>query len=551
MSTERQQYSTANQKDAINAYAAEHDIEIVASYEDAGKSGLTLSGRPALRKLIADAVAGQNAFDTILVYDVSRWGRFQDADQSAYLEYLCRLAGVRVEYCAEPFANDGSPFSSICKVVKRALAAEYSRELSHKVYAGKRRLVALGFHQGGSAGFGLRRCLVDPSGLRKCLLERGEYKSVATDRVILVPGPPEEIAIVRRIYRDYTHRDMGVRTIAAALNREGIKSHTGRPWSRAAVRRILTAEKSVGDSVWGRESFKLKTHHRYNPPDAWVRFDRAFQGIVSRGLFKKARKKFNRPSKPTDEETLVKLREILDKHGEITTRLIEEDGVLDVKHIQYRFGSLISAYACAGYQPSREFAFLAWRRAARLLRAATAEALEKGVIARGGTIKRIYRDCRFVINGELVVSVTVAKLRQTHIGNPRWRTKLGGAGYDLTIALITDDRHELAGYYLLPVSKFRDGLVLTPQNALDVDAFRYNDLERILQICGRCELTSEKVSPSRYACFAHEPTGRASTTPRTARMQGRTPRTLIGNSLTERFVEAITSLRELVARWHQ
>jgi DNA invertase Pin-like site-specific DNA recombinase len=45
--------------------------------------------------LVADVVAGQDVFDTILVYDVSRWGRFQDADESAHLEFLCRSAGVR------------------------------------------------------------------------------------------------------------------------------------------------------------------------------------------------------------------------------------------------------------------------------------------------------------------------------------------------------------------------------------------------------------------------------------------------------------------------
>lgn len=67
MSTDYQQYSTANQKAAIAAYAASHGIEIVVTYEDAGKSGLTFSGRPALRQLISDVAAGQQVFGTILV----------------------------------------------------------------------------------------------------------------------------------------------------------------------------------------------------------------------------------------------------------------------------------------------------------------------------------------------------------------------------------------------------------------------------------------------------------------------------------------------------
>jgi len=62
----------------------------------------------------------------ILVYDVSRWGRFQDADESAYYEYRCRRAGIQVVYCAEQFENDGSPVSTIVKGVKRAMAGEYT-----------------------------------------------------------------------------------------------------------------------------------------------------------------------------------------------------------------------------------------------------------------------------------------------------------------------------------------------------------------------------------------------------------------------------------------
>jgi hypothetical protein len=72
---------------------------------------------------------------------VSRWGRFQDADESAYYEYICKRAGIAIQYCAEQFENDGSPVSTIVKGVKRAMAGEYSRELSAKVFAGQCRLI--------------------------------------------------------------------------------------------------------------------------------------------------------------------------------------------------------------------------------------------------------------------------------------------------------------------------------------------------------------------------------------------------------------------------
>ncbi len=83
------------------------------------------------------------------------------------------------------------------------MAGEYSRELSSKVFQGACRLIQLGFKQGGTAGFGLRRMLVDHTGQQKGLLKMGEHKSIQTDRVILVPGPDEEIATVRWMYEAF------------------------------------------------------------------------------------------------------------------------------------------------------------------------------------------------------------------------------------------------------------------------------------------------------------------------------------------------------------
>src|SRR5688572_24019276 len=109
MSTEHQQYSTENQGDVIRAYAAARGYEIVRTYADEGKSGLRIEGRESLQRLLADVQAGRADFEAILVYDVSRWGRFQDSDESAYYEHTCKRAGLRIEYCAEQFENDGSP----------------------------------------------------------------------------------------------------------------------------------------------------------------------------------------------------------------------------------------------------------------------------------------------------------------------------------------------------------------------------------------------------------------------------------------------------------
>lgn len=173
MSTEHQQYSTENQSQAILEYARAHGMEIVETYADHGKSGLNLAERQGLQRLLQDVQRGSPGFEALLVYDVSRWGRFQDADESAYYEYVLKQAGIKIHYCAEQFQNDGTMSSALIKTLKRTMAGEYSRELSVKVFAGQCRLIELGFRQGGPAGFGLRRHLVDQARNFKQILEDG------------------------------------------------------------------------------------------------------------------------------------------------------------------------------------------------------------------------------------------------------------------------------------------------------------------------------------------------------------------------------------------
>src|SRR5258708_17975107 len=152
MSTEHQQYSLENQSTAIRKYAEAHGIAVVQTYSDASKTGLILKRRTGLQQLLKDVVSGTSAFRVILVYDVSRWGRFQDTDESAHYEFLCKSAGVPVHYCAETFANDGTLPSLIMKALKRTMAVESSPQMGGKNLSGLKRLATLGVKQGGRPG---------------------------------------------------------------------------------------------------------------------------------------------------------------------------------------------------------------------------------------------------------------------------------------------------------------------------------------------------------------------------------------------------------------
>ena len=69
------------------------DSRSFETYSDQARSGIDLAHRPGLRQLLQDIVAAKAAYQAILVFDVSRWGRFQDADESAYLRVLLQTRG--------------------------------------------------------------------------------------------------------------------------------------------------------------------------------------------------------------------------------------------------------------------------------------------------------------------------------------------------------------------------------------------------------------------------------------------------------------------------
>ena len=126
MSTDHQRYSIAHQEVALAAYAAANNLNILRSYVDSGRSGLGIKNRPALNRLLDDVQRACCPFGVLLIYDISRWGRFQDTDEGAYYEQLCQRNNVRVVYCQEPFVNDGGSLGMLVKSIKRLMAAEYS-----------------------------------------------------------------------------------------------------------------------------------------------------------------------------------------------------------------------------------------------------------------------------------------------------------------------------------------------------------------------------------------------------------------------------------------
>lgn len=493
MSTDHQRYSTENQADAIRHYAQSRGFAIVRTYADEGKSGLNIGGRDALKQLIDDVTAGQCGFEAILVYDVSRWGRFQDADESAYYEYICRRAGIAVHYCAEQFENDGSPISTIVKGVKRAMAGEYSRELSTKVFAGQCRLIELGFRQGGPAGFGLRRTLVDQSGAIRATLARGEQKSLQTDRVVLTPGPDEEIGIVRDIYRMFVLDRRTEREIADALNARALLTDLGRPWTRGSVHQVLINEKYIGNNVWNRVSFKLKKMRVRNEPTMWIRADQVFAAIVEPSLFEAAQTIIReRAFRMSDAEMLESLSQLFQQQGMLSGLIIDEaEGMPSSSSFRCRFGSLLRAYGLVGYRPSRDYRYIEINRALRRMHPSVVGEIIHGLRAAGGLVDGGTQDDLLQINGEFTLSVVIVRCRRLPSGALRWRLRFDtGLEPDITVAVRMDAANQQPfDFYLFPrIDQASAAIRLAEENGLSLDAYRFDTLDPLYGLAARAAI---------------------------------------------------------------
>lgn len=490
MSTEHQQYSTENQADAIREYAQKRGFRIVKTYADEGRSGLRIEGRCALQQMIDDAKNGNAEFQAILVYDISRWGRFQDSDESAYYEYICKRAGIQVYYCAEQFENDGSPTSTIIKSVKRAMAGEYSRELSSKVFQGQCRLIELGYRQGGPAGFGLRRMLVDIHGKPKSVLKRNEQKSLQTDRVILTPGPDEEVSIVRHMYQMFIRYGKCEREIAEYLNGQGIKTDIDRQWTPLSVRQVLTNEKYIGNNVYNRKSFKLKKKRVINPPEIWVRKDGAYEAIIDPESFYTVKGIIQERSRRwSDEELIQMLVQLVKKHSDVSAHMIDQaEGMPSSATYRSRFGSLLQAYRLAGYIPNRDFSYVEINRRLRALHPTLIDDTVQRLEAIGASIGLDNGNSQLVVNGEYTAALVLSRCLQTTTGSLHWAIRFGNKRLpDITIMVrMNPANDEPSDFYLLPLLDIRTPLLrLAQYNAAYVDTYRFDSLDGFAQLALR------------------------------------------------------------------
>ena len=424
MSTEHQKYSLDNQAAAIQRYAEQNGFTVIKTYADSGKSGLVLKHREGLAQLLHDVVGTEQPYRAVLVYDVSRWGRFMDTDESAYYEFHCKKAGVPVHYCAETFANDGTMPSLVMKALKRVMASEYSRELSQKVFDGMKGMILRGLWAGSVPGYGLRRMLVSAEGKPKQIMEYGDRKNLRSDRTILVPGPSREAKWIREMYRMFIEEKRSSIYIAKVLNGNGVRNGASL-WTNQAVLNVLTHEKYTGSLVWGRWTQKLRTRSIPVARQNWTILPGAIKPIVDRTTFDAAQRILrDRPANQSDAVLLNKVRSLLARKKRLTARLLNESRTApSAVCCKHRFGSLRHLYELLNYKRSDT---VRKREKTRLQ-------VGKLQIALFSRLKKLSSDLRAVrertsakpttlrFSTGLMVTVVVCLSERTCLGSLRWR----------------------------------------------------------------------------------------------------------------------------------
>ncbi|ENI6621463.1 recombinase family protein [Escherichia coli] len=494
MSTDHQQYSLHNQSEYIKDYAEKNNMEIAYTYDDAGKSGVSIVGRHSLQQLLSDVEQKKIDIPAVLFYDVSRFGRFQNSDEAAYYSFLFERNGVDLIYCSEPIPTKDFPLeSSVILNIKRSSAAYHSRNLSEKVFIGQVNLIKLGYHQGGMAGYGLRRLLVDENGIAKEILSFRKRKSIQTDRVILIPGPKNEIKIVNRIYDLFIDNNVPEFIIAERLNEQNIPAENGTLWTRAKIHQILTNEKYIGNNIYNKTSSKLKSRLVKNPKHEWVRCDKAYKPIISKKKYNKAQEIIQlRSIHLTNEDLLEKLKQKLESNGKLSGFIIDEDDTGPSSSVyRTRFGGLLRAYTLIGYKPEHDYSYLKINEA---LRSFYSEIIEdfKGEILKSNCHIDEYKYAPMLyINDEFLISVLVTKCIHMKSGKLRWKVRFDNSQKaDITIVIRMNSQNiSPLDFYIIPkIENEYNKMCMTETNNIRLDLYRFDNLDKLLQIITRMKV---------------------------------------------------------------
>lgn len=265
-------YSLEGQITCMKKFVEREEMKIIDVYEDAGKSGKSINGRPAFRRLLDD-IKNDLAIDYILVYKLSRFGR-NAADILNSLE-LIQSYGVEL-ICVEE-GIDSSQTSGKLLISVLSAVAEIEREnIIEQTMNGRKEKARQGEWNGGPAPYGYR---------------------LKDNRLVI---DEEEAETIRLIYNRFINTEKGYCGIAKYLNLQGIKKNPHTPksidqWSSHYIKKILDNPIYCGKLAFGRRTKKkvkgTKDEYKVIETDDYILVDGKQEAIIDEETWTKARKK--------------------------------------------------------------------------------------------------------------------------------------------------------------------------------------------------------------------------------------------------------------------
>jgi site-specific DNA recombinase len=265
-------FSLDGQKNNLKRFADREEMEIVDIYEDAGKSGKSIEGRPAFKQMLLDIENGLE-IDYILVYKLSRFGR-NAADILNSLEHV-QAFGVNL-ICIEE-GIDSSQTSGKLLISVLSAVAEIEREnIIEQTMNGRKEKARQGGWNGGFAPYGY----------------------YLKDKQLFIQE--DESEAIRIIFDKYVNDNMGFYKIANYLNLQGIqktKRNNGKLslWSTHIVKTIIDNPIYCGKISYGRrvrEKVKgSKNEYKQIPQDNYIIAEGQHEAIISEELWNAAHEK--------------------------------------------------------------------------------------------------------------------------------------------------------------------------------------------------------------------------------------------------------------------
>lgn len=292
---DKQENSVEIQREQVEKFADTEGVEIIEHFQDEGFTGIT-DGRPGFQamfnKWIRDPLAPK--IDYILVYDASRFGRFQKIPVAMNLLMECNGRGVNLGT-----VNRGLPkkettaIDYLILILDFAAAGEYSKLLGDKVIFGCIKVSEQGYSAGGMAPYGYVRVLLSESRERLGILKRGEHKIISNQRVTFEPKTNGEAEVVKRIFKEFVDKGLFPDEIALKLNKNKTRTACQKEWSTSGVIRILSNETYTGTRVYNKTWGRLKQKKRRNPSDEWTRCLNAHTALVDEQTFRLAQERLH------------------------------------------------------------------------------------------------------------------------------------------------------------------------------------------------------------------------------------------------------------------